>query len=275
MNAFSDWLEDRVRQMGVDGERPSEDLVTMSRLPSPIVEHFISMWSYGYHFRTEGDGGPNYVSFDSGVAAIITQECQSSKADWNLVEADLLYVGIISDILRVDYGHVKLNVLKCSWIKPHLEGARTIRQDVDGFWTVKYAARQPAGVEPYITPSNARQVYFVDDPINPEWKVVRYKEPRSSRVTGGIAETSLRAPGRDNAIVQDEPEEEREVPIDKVTVAPVLAADVVHVMAHEEDDVEQAYMEMDHRDEMSDTEDGDEDKHVPPAEPVVNPFDEG
>ena len=119
------------------------------------------MWSYGYHFCTEGDGGSNYVSFDSGVAAIITQECRSSKADQNPVEADLLYVGIISDILRVDYGHVKLNVLKCSWIKPHLEGERTIKQDVDGFWMVKYAPRQPAGVEPYIMPSNPRQVFFV------------------------------------------------------------------------------------------------------------------
>lgn len=119
------------------------------------------------------------------------------------------------------------------------------------------------------------QVYFVDDPINPEWKIVRYKEPRSRRVTGDIAESSLSARGRDNATFQNQPEEEREVPVDEVPAALVLAADVVHVMAHEEDDVEQAYMEMDHRDEMSDTEDGDEDKHVPPAEPVVNPFDEG
>ena len=119
------------------------------------------------------------------------------------------------------------------------------------------------------------QVYFVDDPINPEWKIVRYKEPRSRRVTGDIAESSLSARGRDNATFQNQPEEEREVPVDEVPAALVLAADVVHVMAHEEDDNEFAYVEMDHRDVISDNEDGDEDEHVPPAEPVLNPFDEG
>ena len=156
--AFSDWLEEIVRGMGMRGEVVSADLGTLSRLPSPWVKHHNSMWAYGYHFRTEAEDGRNNVSFDAGVAAIISQTCQSSRADMNPVEADLQYVGILNDLLTVDYGHLKFNVLKCSWIKSDLQGNPCIRRDIDGFWLVKHAARLNPAVEPYLMPIHARQV---------------------------------------------------------------------------------------------------------------------
>ena len=156
--SFADWIEERVRQLGIEGANPSEDLVTMSRLPSPYVKHHNSMWAYGYHFRAEDEAARQYVSFDAGVAAIITQTCRSSRADRHPIEAQLQYVGIIKDILRVDYGHLKFNVLRCSWIKPDLAGEPTIKQDRDGFWLVKHGARQSPEVEPYLMPAHARQV---------------------------------------------------------------------------------------------------------------------
>ena len=158
---FSDWLEDRVRYLSSTGQSPSEDLKTMSRRPSPIVHHHQSMWAYGYHFRAEDNSGGTNVSYDSGVAAIISQTCRSSRADRHPVEAELLYVGVVQDILKVDYGHITHNVLRCSWIKPHLEGVRTIREDIDGFWSVKFNARQPANAEPYLMPAHARQVLSI------------------------------------------------------------------------------------------------------------------
>ena len=147
--------------MGIDGENPSADLVAMSRLPSPYVKHHNSMWAYGYHFRTDSENGRQNISFDAGVAAIITQTCRSSTADMNPVEADLQYVGIIKDIVHVDYGHLDFKVLRCSWIKPDLAGEPTIKQDRDGFWLVKYGARQSPEVEPYLMPAHARQVWLV------------------------------------------------------------------------------------------------------------------
>ena len=147
--------------MGIDGENPSPDLVAMSRPPSPYVKHHNSMWAFGYHFRTADEDGRQHVSFDAGVAAIITQSCRSSRNDRNPVLADLQYVGIIKEILKVDYGHLKFNVLKCSWIKPDLAGERTIKQDMDGFWLVKHGARQNPEVEPYLMAAHARQVYSV------------------------------------------------------------------------------------------------------------------
>lgn len=175
---FSEWLEDRVREMCRVGENPSEDLITMSRLPSPVVRHHPSMWAYGYHFRSEDVNGGAYVSFDAGVAAIINQTCRSSRADRHPVEAELLYVGVVEDILRVDYGHLHINVLKCSWVKPHLEGVPTIRRDEDGFWSVKYRSRQPPGVEPYLMPVHARQVRHVNFDGNSRCHVVDVQQRR-------------------------------------------------------------------------------------------------
>ena len=160
LSSFADWIENKVRQMGIDGEQVSADVVAMSRLPSPYVKHHNSMWCRGYHFRTHDEEGRQHVTFDAGVAAIITQECRSSVADMNPIEADLQYVGIVKDIFTIDYGHLKFNVLKCSWIKPDIVGERTIKQDRDGFWLVKHQARQSPEVEPYIMAVHARQVRF-------------------------------------------------------------------------------------------------------------------
>ena len=140
------------------GEVLDINLVTMTKLPSEKVEHFTSMYAYGFHFRVDDEVGPNYETYDSGVAAIITQECRSSLADRRPVEADLQYVGVIKDIVRVEYGHIQWTTLKCSWIRPNLEGTRTIKRDEHGFWLVKFNARQSPPVEPYILPVHAKQV---------------------------------------------------------------------------------------------------------------------
>lgn len=147
--------------MGIEGNDPSGDLVTMSRLPSPYVKHHNSMWAYGYHFTVDDEAGRQHVTFDAGVAAIISQTCRSFRADRHPIEAQLQYVGIVKDILRVDYVHLKFNVLRCFWIKLDLAVEPTIRQDQDGFWLVKHRARQSPEIEPYLMPSHARQVLVV------------------------------------------------------------------------------------------------------------------
>ena len=157
---FGTWLRERVQQMVADGDRPSLSLITMSRPPFPTIKHYTSMWAHGYHFRADDEDGRANVSYDSGVAALITQECVSSRADRHPVEAALNYVGVIRDILLVDYGIHQYNVLKCSWIRPNLEGPRTIRRDVNGFWSVKHGARQTPVVEPYVFPNHVQQVSF-------------------------------------------------------------------------------------------------------------------
>lgn len=101
----------------------------------------------------------------------------------------------------------------------------------------------------------------MDDPLDREWKVVRYKTPRSRRVTDALSEGSLSAPGRTNATRGT-----RSVPLsdDVQDVAPpdqVVNAAVEVVMADEEMDEEAAHREVDHED-VSDEEPPD----TPPDE---------
>ena len=103
------------------------------------------------------------------------------------------------------------------------------------------------------------QIYFVDDAINPGWKVVRYKEPRSRRVTDALSKSSLSAPGRVGAETQNQPKGDHPGVNEKVAAEPVLGADVVHVMAHEEEDEEATDVEDDVGDNISD---GDLEEHV-------------
>ena len=156
---FSHWLRERVQAMADEGQAPHVSLVTLSKLPIPIVQRHNSMYAYGYHFRVDNEQGQSHISFDSGVACIATQTCRSSRADQHPIEADLQYVGVVKDIIEVDYGHIQYTVLKCSWIRPDTRGNRTIRQDEHGFWSVKFGARQFPPIEPYIMPVHAKQVH--------------------------------------------------------------------------------------------------------------------
>ena len=40
-----------------------------------------------------------------------------------------------------------------------MDGNATIREDEHGFWSVKFNARQPASLEPYISPCDISQVW--------------------------------------------------------------------------------------------------------------------
>ena len=140
------------------GESVDIEVVTMSQMPNPIISHYLSMYAYGNHFRVDDENGRSHVSFNSGVACIVNQTCRSSRADRNLIEAALKYIGIVKDIFFVEYGHINYNVIMCSWVRPNLGGAQTIRHDHHGFWSVGYDARQVPPVEPYLMPSHAKQV---------------------------------------------------------------------------------------------------------------------
>ena len=120
MEGFFQWLENKVRELAMSGHRPSHEVVTMSKLPSTAVTEYPSMYANGYNFRPDNEDGHNHVTFDAGVAAIINQECRSSRADPRPVEATLKYVGILKKIVEINYELVKYVVLKCSWIRPHL-----------------------------------------------------------------------------------------------------------------------------------------------------------
>ena len=59
------------------------------------------------------------------------------------------YVGIVRNIIKVDYATLKVNVMKCHWIKPNIvRPNRTVHQDEHGFWLIKDTEFQSHDTEP-------------------------------------------------------------------------------------------------------------------------------
>lgn len=71
------------------------------------------MWAYYY---VDLETRPMHLTYDSGVACIFKQVSCSSMRDWNMVMANLNYVGVLKEILVVDYLSLQLVLFKCFWI---------------------------------------------------------------------------------------------------------------------------------------------------------------
>ena len=168
---FSTWLNERVRSLRQEQFPLSNELLELHCPPSSVALSFKAMWAYGCYFRCQTCYSTNYVSFDSGIAAITPD---SSTID----------VGILKDILLLTYGKINCVVMRGEWMKPIDQGRSAVRKDRLGFWSMLYDARtRNPGHNPFVYPSTVSQVYFMDEDRNPGWKVVLHHEPRSRRVT--------------------------------------------------------------------------------------------
>ena len=109
--------------------------------------------------------------FDCGIASVTP-------------DSNTLDVGILKDILLVTYRKLSCVVMRCEWMKSTDQGRAAVRKDRLGFWSVLYNSRDNRHQQnPYVFPSSVSQVYFMQDSLNPSWRVVLYHEPRSRRVT--------------------------------------------------------------------------------------------
>ena len=104
------------------------------------------------------------------------------------------YVGVLRDILELDYGTLSTRVilLRCDWVKPRdNRGNPTYTRDELGFLLVNFRHTQPRMLEPFIFPSQATQVFFSDVGGRPGWKVVLQKEARARREVVDTVDTFI------------------------------------------------------------------------------------
>ena len=94
------------------------------------------------------------------------------------------------------------------------------------------------------------QVYFIDDPIDPDWRIVRDVEPRSRRFMEETDAESLSAPGPVNATMNAGVHRGEAPSLSAEDTEPILPVDVEHVLAHEESDDDAPYADLDHTDDI-------------------------
>ena len=184
--AFPAWLHNHVRELRRDGFPLSEDLVRLSSPPSEFADSYRYMHAYGALYRCQvGESSTNHVTFDSGIARRLSEQ-QTSGID----------VGVLRELLMVEYGALKPVVMKVSWIKHREEGRRTIKRDPHGFWMARIDSMDLVYHEnPFVFPEHVSQVFFMDDARDERWKVVLSHEPRSKREVGEYDHTMFAGVG--------------------------------------------------------------------------------
>jgi hypothetical protein len=179
---YSEWLQTRIRGEIAEG-RPVDDMAAVLAFPPEShILTFRSCTAFGYHYRAaESDTAEGFKTYDSGIALTCTQACRSSRADGNIVEATLSYVGVLREILQLMYQQTPVILFRGSWVPPNEHGNATIKRDKYGFWMANFRRRQRVNQEPYVFPAQVKQVFFADDPVEEGWKVVLQSNCRSTR----------------------------------------------------------------------------------------------
>ena len=177
--SLSDWMEHSVGELDLDLRNPEDmDRFLLSRNPSQRAVRYTRVTAFGNHFRVEDDSTRHLLSYNSGVASVFQESAENAQ------ESFVNYVGVLKDVLELDYGALssKIILLRCDWVKRQdNRGNPTYTKDESGFLVVNFQHTLPRLSEPFIFPSQGTQVFFLDVPGRPGWKVVLRKEARARR----------------------------------------------------------------------------------------------
>ena len=177
---FDVWVRKAVHNQPHDPNNIDDmDRILLCSRPSQKATRYTRMRAFGNHFRVQDSQSALLQTYDSGIASIFEVPNVDSQS-----EVSLNYVGVLQDILKLDYGPLQTAVIlfRCEWLKREdNRGNPTYVRDDAGFMVVNSRHKLPKMSEPFIFPSQATQVFFSNDFRKPGWKVVLRKEARSRR----------------------------------------------------------------------------------------------
>jgi hypothetical protein len=101
--------------------------------------------------------GGRHVTFDSGVAELEFRR-DAHRSSNNAIEVQLLRVGILKNILVLNYGNLNIVLMVVSWVATHTDKRPRLRRDSHGFWLANMAARPHDTTHPYLLPALASHV---------------------------------------------------------------------------------------------------------------------
>jgi hypothetical protein len=104
--ALGKWIRDVVHNHHVDtNDADDMDRVLMCTRPSQLATRHTRMMAYGNHFRVEDQHSSMLQTYDSGVASVFHMSSMGSE------EVTLNYVGVLKDMLKLNYGPLQTLVI--------------------------------------------------------------------------------------------------------------------------------------------------------------------
>nr|XP_025617017.1 uncharacterized protein LOC112709341 [Arachis hypogaea] len=176
--------------------------------PNDIVKRFEEFNIHGFKFRTmKKDQG--LKTQNSGVVMSAITNSVSNGRNPIIVASDNTYYGKVVDMIELDYfGKLRVVLFKCIWVDTTLN--KGIKIDQFGITSVNFSNLIHTGDnetdEPFILATDARMVYYIDDPVDEGWCSVCHMKPRDLFDMGDLNEEEL-----DESLVEDIPFCEQQV----------------------------------------------------------------
>jgi hypothetical protein len=131
---FEEWVQELLQAEPLDVTDPDDfDKLLLCTPPSQRALRYCRMKAFGNHFRVEDEASSRMLSYDSGVASVFEVPTADAR------DVSVHYVGVVKDILKVDYGQLSSPVLllRCQWAKrTDIRRNPTYTRDDSGFLVV-------------------------------------------------------------------------------------------------------------------------------------------
>lgn len=155
----------------------SDSLKWIAQGPSRNVVKYPGYIINGCCYHTK-DRDNSRISQNSGVTLVATTMQVTGYKDKNPIYVDMSFYGVIIEIWQLDYNAFRIPVFKCDWV----DNKRGIKVDELGFTLVELG-RIGHKSDSFILASQAKQVFYVEDQLDPKWSIVL--EPPQRRYRDG------------------------------------------------------------------------------------------
>ncbi|KAK9162599.1 hypothetical protein Syun_003501 [Stephania yunnanensis] len=143
----------------------SKELIYIAKSPNNIAKRFSGFIINGFRFHTKSRERFRKTQ-NSGVVVVVDE---------------VPYYGVLTDIIEIDYYRLfKVVMFKCDWVD--IKSPKGLRKDANGCTLVNFSKLIHTGMslqdDPFVFSSQAKQVFYVQDPKLNEWYQVIHKKPR-------------------------------------------------------------------------------------------------
>ena len=159
---FIDWFNHHIMY----GDVVSSDRVrSLAHFPRFEVKVYNRYEVNGFCFspKARDDSG---TMQNSGAMVVATGTTFANTTDSNPLEDEDTYFGVIEEIWELCYVGLRVPLFKCQWVK--IESG--VQHD-EGFTLVNLSKHGYVD-DPFVMPSQVRQVFYVDDPAKKGWSIV-------------------------------------------------------------------------------------------------------
>ncbi|KAL0556822.1 hypothetical protein IC582_005339 [Cucumis melo] len=153
-------------ELEVGNSGVSDNLRWIAHGPHPFVITYSGLAINGCRYHTKSSEKDRSVQ-NSGVSLVAKTMQVSSSKDKNPVIGDISFYGVIQEIWELNYNTFNVSVFKCDWV----QNSGDVRIDELGY-TLVDLNRVGHKSDSFILASQAKQVFYVEDPSDVRWSVV-------------------------------------------------------------------------------------------------------